>query len=740
MLQKQKHFYEFGQFRLAIDRPSLWKDGEMVSIPQKALEVLILLVGRKGEIVSREELLETVWSDTFVEDGNINYTISLLRKTFHGNSYIATVPKHGYRFTAPVSLILGEYVQNALEVPDEPTPDVPAFLDTKRREEKLFEGEDLKNTSFRKRPSRSFYFVAAIFSLLIVGGVAFIYTSKTLSETPASNFNDIRFQRLTDTGDVAYLVISPEGDYVAFTREKDLYIKELQSASELKLNIENDTKLGCLQFSPDSNFIYFGSYLENSSGKISKVPRFGGIPKLVAENVWSGFSLSPDGKLMAFHRKFPNSNRSILVIRNLETGSERTLAQRNLPEQYYWNNYPAWSPDSNKIAVVIDNYTEHFIRLLVIDIDSESEEEIETPAFRNVEQAIWAADGRSIIASANIGESFQLWRIPYPDGETRRITNDLDSYLGISVTKDGSQIAARQRTYYSNIWVASQENLNDLHQLTVGMAHNDGLKGLSWLDDETIAYTSNAEKLRDWNLWTVNLNDRRRQELTSDKGQQNDNPVASAAGDVLYFSSNRDGQTHIYRVNAAGENLEQVTHSENESEIYPQISSDGSWLFYLKKGANKTAIYKLSLADGVEHELPKSSAYFPENFLSLSPDSKYLAFQILPDKGSIEEISGEIKIGIIETADPESIKTFKLPVASEFFKWKLGEHAIDYVVHGNDGAQIMRQSLDSGRKPALIIKLPKDDIFGFAWSRDGRKIALSRGQLLRNVVLLSGVN
>lgn len=105
MSNKIKHLYEFEGFRLDAEQPSLWQKDELVSVPPKALEVLILLVERSGEIVSREELLEKVWHETFVEEANINYTISLLRKSFGKNNFIQTVPKRGYRFIAEVTKI-----------------------------------------------------------------------------------------------------------------------------------------------------------------------------------------------------------------------------------------------------------------------------------------------------------------------------------------------------------------------------------------------------------------------------------------------------------------------------------------------------------------------------------------------------------------------------------------------------------------------------------------------------------
>ena len=119
MVNKNGHRYEFGDFRLDSERPSLWRDEQLVPLPPKALEMLLLLVRRRDSIVSREELLTTVWPDTFVEEGNINYTVSLLRKTLDKDDkgrFIQTVPKRGYRFVADVLEVSANgHAENAVQ-------------------------------------------------------------------------------------------------------------------------------------------------------------------------------------------------------------------------------------------------------------------------------------------------------------------------------------------------------------------------------------------------------------------------------------------------------------------------------------------------------------------------------------------------------------------------------------------------------------------------------------------------
>lgn len=102
-------FYDFPPFRLDPAEGVLLRDGKTVSLTPKSLNVLVTLVRHHGHIVNKEDLLQQVWPDTYVEEGNLAFNVSLLRKalgeTRNGASYIETVPKRGYRFTAPVEVV-----------------------------------------------------------------------------------------------------------------------------------------------------------------------------------------------------------------------------------------------------------------------------------------------------------------------------------------------------------------------------------------------------------------------------------------------------------------------------------------------------------------------------------------------------------------------------------------------------------------------------------------------------------
>ena len=101
--------YEFGEFRLDASERRLTKGDDHIPLTLKVFETLLVLVQRSGRLVGKDELLNEVWSDSFVEEANIARHISILRKALGDSEsehrYIETVPKLGYRFIAPVKQI-----------------------------------------------------------------------------------------------------------------------------------------------------------------------------------------------------------------------------------------------------------------------------------------------------------------------------------------------------------------------------------------------------------------------------------------------------------------------------------------------------------------------------------------------------------------------------------------------------------------------------------------------------------
>lgn len=104
--------YEFGPFRVDTRERQLIRNGEVVPLRPKVFDILLMLVQNSGHILTKDDVMNHVWSDTAVEEGNISRTISTLRSALgerpHEHRYIETIPWRGYRFVANVKRIRRE--------------------------------------------------------------------------------------------------------------------------------------------------------------------------------------------------------------------------------------------------------------------------------------------------------------------------------------------------------------------------------------------------------------------------------------------------------------------------------------------------------------------------------------------------------------------------------------------------------------------------------------------------------
>ena len=131
-MPERKQLYEFGPFRLNPEERLLLRDGAPIALTPKAFDTLLLLVENSGHLLKKEDLLQRVWPDAFVEEANLAQNVSAIRKALNGKAggeqYIETVPKVGYRFTAQTHRVPGEqpaapiFQPQPASVPAEITP------------------------------------------------------------------------------------------------------------------------------------------------------------------------------------------------------------------------------------------------------------------------------------------------------------------------------------------------------------------------------------------------------------------------------------------------------------------------------------------------------------------------------------------------------------------------------------------------------------------------------------------
>jgi len=181
MRTSPKQFYDFGPFRVDPQKHRLLRAGEAVVLPTKCFETLLLLVQNPGKLLSREELLNAVWTDAFVEDANLTVAISTLRKALgqEAQSYIETVPRLGYRFLGDV------------EIATEETK--PVIVEKHRISRTIIEEEVSEGSTTRRFKSVAGLRVSQVVTLVTIVAVAigaFVYFKRADRHTALASSNN----------------------------------------------------------------------------------------------------------------------------------------------------------------------------------------------------------------------------------------------------------------------------------------------------------------------------------------------------------------------------------------------------------------------------------------------------------------------------------------------------------------------------------------------------------------------
>src|SRR5215204_5428453 len=112
MNRPANHFYVFDAFRVDANERILFKDNREVPLTPKVFDTLLVLLENSNHVLTKKELMQQVWPDSFVEENNLAQNISILRKALgeakEGEHYIQTVPKRGYRFIGDVRATGGD--------------------------------------------------------------------------------------------------------------------------------------------------------------------------------------------------------------------------------------------------------------------------------------------------------------------------------------------------------------------------------------------------------------------------------------------------------------------------------------------------------------------------------------------------------------------------------------------------------------------------------------------------------
>jgi Tol biopolymer transport system component/DNA-binding winged helix-turn-helix (wHTH) protein len=724
MSSPAKHLYEFGLFRLDSAERILLRDGHAVSLTPKAYEVLFALVRRYGHIVEKEELMKEVWADAFVEEGNLTHHVFTLRKILgegDGCEYIETIPRRGYRFVSPVREVRDESIdlpENQLGLVTSPTANGKAST--------AAEIENLTGGTMGYKKGAVLITVLLVFTLAAI--TLYKYFHRGVSESHSTaNSQAMKLRKLTSNSRATTAAISPDGKYVVHSQEdagrQSLWLKQVATLSEVQIVRPADVKYLGSTFTPDGSYLYYVMGEKNGSAGVYQISAVGGTPRKILQGINDGpITLSPDGKRFAFVRE--NS----LWAANADGSGERKLATRKRSEGFDSEGGLAWSPDGRVIACsvnVVDAGREYHT-VVGIDVEGGEQKSITPHRWGEGGQLAWRKDGGGLVL---VGDG-QIWQLSYPGGEVRKITNDANWYIGISLTADSGALVTVQSDIQSSIWVAPSRDLGSAQPVTSGVY--EGWRGLSWTPDDKIVYNSTASG--NWEFWLMAADTTGRKQLTANLGNDCNagEPSVSADGRYIVFSSRYTGTLHIWRIKIDGSEPQQLTNGTGEWS--PECSPDGRWVVYVSSTASAPqSLWKVPIEGGEPVPVTGIISSLP----AISPDGKLIAFR------SRNPADQRIKISVISFADGRLLKSFDIQPTTiiwgdyKVLRWTPDGGGLAYIDTRTGAANIWARPLDGGPERQLT-DFKSEQIFKFAWSRDGKYLAVTRGAMMKDVIQISG--
>ena len=590
--------FEFGPFLLDPAKRSLLRDGAPLSVTPKAFDILLLLIEQRDRVLSKDELLRTMWPETFVEEANLTQHVFMLRKVLNGDGdgpdYIATVPRRGYRFVSKV-------IERS-ETQPEPRPSVKSPAGSSSRWRTWFPlgcvalgAVILVLLALRSVPVGREPGILAVtafpglerFPSISPDGnfVVFSWTGTNPEGVPdlwikAVDSNDLR--RLTDTPFAeAVPAWSPDGREIAFVRGgHGVFIVSALGGPERKV-ADSGTMVG---WTPDSRVLLVRDHADNKPYGIFRIDLSTGQRRQVTQAPDGigdfSFDVSPDGKTLAFVR-YGRPGVSDVYTATLDGSDARRRTN--------WNasiSRVAWTADGRDIVFAVNEQTGLDQSLFRVSAASETVERGVRALHISGANPSMSRPGsgraaRIAFTSSRIDVGVRLLDLAVPRpgdvlGGFNLASNSTRVDVPGSFSRDGERVAfLSDRTGSAEAWVARRDG-SGLQQATT--LHATELLIGAWSpDDRRLVIDAAIDGNSD--VYVVSLDGAPPVRLTAEPGFDGLTEW-SADGRWIYFSSDRSGRLEVWKAPAAGGQAMQVTRTGGGQ---PKEGPDGRTILYLDR-------------------------------------------------------------------------------------------------------------------------------------------------------------
>lgn len=581
------------------------------------------------------------------------------------------------------------------------------------------------------RPGRAKARPALIAALLaiVVAGAAWLIASRDTDE-PAQEQRGTTMTRLTNSGRIATAAISPDGKYLVYAEREGpreaLFVKQIATGTITRIADAAPVYYFNLLVSPDGNYAYyvFTTIAEPNVAHIEQIPLLGGAPRRIASDTEFSYALSPDGTRVVFRRFNAVDRNHVLTVAPVDGGGEEVVLRRRNPE---YIATPLWTSDGKAIAFFGGSLREKEGKLYRLTLATREIEEIRTPRFPGVDSYAFLPDGSGALVTAYDREQPpQIWFAPEGDANGRKITSDVSAYYGVTVTGDSRSFAAVRDTTDSNIYTidASEKN-HAMRALTSGIGNRigGGGGGVGWLNEREVLYSAIAGGMS--TVYAVGADGGPPRRLVHNMPVWNVN--VSPDGTRIAFVSDHSGSKEIWIADINGANPRQLT--AGGSVGWPSFLPDGQSIVYLRQDTQQFA-WRIAI-DGNGEPVPITNV--PTNRPLVSPDGKWLLCRLRSEtKGT-----SLWRTAIVPIGGGAPTRYFDVPRhgGPPMLQWTPDGGAFLYVDWAEGVSNLWLQDV-SGGAPRQVTSFDSGDIYAFAMARDGKRIALSRGQSTRDAVLV----
>ena len=528
-------------------------------------------------------------------------------------------------------------------------------------------------------------------------------------------FQSMRMSTQTSRGDVLDTVIAPDGRYLAYIAgaagSASLRVRQVATGSDVEVLPARDATLESPSFSPDGNYVFYLTRKpENPNYRaLLQIPSLGGTPQERVFDVDSRVSFSPDGKKIAFWRGVPQKREALLVVFDLESSKERQLATVGNPEVY--QGPPAWSPDGTTVAAsLLKPAPDLQTTVAFFDLANGRRRDFLALPRTLFSSLAWLPDGRGLVATGQDlkGALYdQVFLIGHPDPRLQQVTNDFNTYTGVSVSSGEEAIAAVRRTRLANLWLADATG-GPARAITSVTNPEDSNIGFSAAGPETVVFT--APRDQSLQVWAIGAGGGEPRALTS--GTLHSFNARAAAGVILFDREDATG-VHIWRMAPDGSGLRQLTSGGGEQ--VGDLSRDGRFVAFSPYDSPRT-VSLLSVENGAVSRLPEEAS----GILGFSPDSSRLMAGVL--EADAQGLSRTVwKAFAVAGGSPTS--TFRLPASAIDPTWSPDGRGLTFRNRANAAWNVFRQD-DGAREPLPVTRFTEGRLTAHAWSPDGTKLAV----------------